>query len=398
MKKASIFFSFILTLIFLLSFSAFAEEAPAEPQKPVVYIPKRDLVTLLGKEYSVKADVVDLSEITSDDLSMAAEELKKFPSLQTVILSPKDEKGNQAVSSLSFDEFMILADAFPEAEFEYCFDLYGQPVSIGLTEELFYNRVQKIDDQAIEHFREVLPYLKNLKTLSFLRCPASDSAIDSLRTDFPDINIRWVVHFGAFSAWSDTEKIWAMAGMYHDEYTENLKYFHNLKYLDIGHNGITKCDFLYSMPDMEVLILAIGNLEDITPISTLKKLEYLEICDTQVKDLSPLAECTRLEHLNLGGIPATDLSPLYSLKNLKRLFADNMTGLTEEERNNYICEFMELLPDAEISFLMGPEGGVENGYWRFSRGPYTGSYVERYKLLREQFGYDHDYNQAYVYD
>ncbi|MDO5445551.1 MAG: hypothetical protein Q4F31_08025 [Eubacteriales bacterium] len=355
-------------------------------------------VIICGTEYPADTKTLDLFSLKPEDVSKAAEKLPEFTALKKVILSPADESGNEAISPLSFAEFQQLADAAPDADFSYCFELYHQTVSTDETEELMFRRLTDVDDAAVDAIDEVLPYLKQLKTVSFNRCPASYDRLDALREKYPDITVRWVVQFAAFTAWSDTDRIWAMAGLYHDEDAVNLKYFHDIRYLDIGHNGLTKCDFLYEMPELEVLIIAIGNLEDITPVASLSKLEYLEICDTQVKDLSPLASCTTLEHLNLGGIPATDLSPLYELKNLKRLFADNMYSIQEIDRLNYEAEFRTLLPNAEISFLMGPGGGVENGYWRFSRGPYTGSYVPRYALLREQFGYDHDENQAYVYD
>lgn len=345
-------------------------------------------ITLAGQSYSADTAKLDLSGITSEDVPEIAEALPRFSGLTKIILP----------DSLPEEDFLSLAEAAPEAAFEYHFELYHQPVSVSETTELMFRRLPKVDDEAVDFIERVIPHLPRLKTVSFNRCPTSDERLDALREAHPEITVRWVVQFAAFSAWSDTETIWAMAGLFHDEDTENLKYFHNIKNLDIGHNGITRCDFLYEMPDMEVLILAIGDLEDITPIASLKKLEYLEICDTKVEDLSPLSECISLEHLNLGGIPATDLTPLYSLTNLKRLFADNMTSIPAEERLAYEEKFRELLPEAEVSFLMGPEGGVENGFWRYSRGPYQGSFVERYELLREQFGYTDNMNQAYVYD
>lgn len=297
----------------------------------------------------------------------------------------------------TFEEFRELADSSDE-QIEFTFDLFGQTVSTTGTTELRFSKLSTFDDDSLDYLREVIPYLYSLETISVYNCSVSDEAMDALRTDFPEINVRWVIYFGGFSAWSDTETIWAMAGLYHDEYAENLKYFHDLKNLDIGHNGLTTCDFLYGMPDLEVLIIACGTLEDITPVASLKKLKYIEICDTAVSDISPLGECESLEHINLGGIPCSDLSPLFSLKNVKRLFADNMTGLSESERNRYEQEFADLFPGAEISFLMGPAGGVENGFWRFSRGPYSGSYVAPYLEIRRIFGYDDDMNQAHIYD
>lgn len=384
-------FIFILLCSFFIPVSSFADDNAA-----VLKLSSKILVA--GKFYHSDARKIDLSQLNDDNVEKTIEKLHRFPELKVVVLSPKDSQGQQSVSTLSFDSYKLLVDAFPEIRFQYCFPFFGQNVSTDLTRSLLFKKQADIDDSAIDKIKEIIPYLPQLKTISFHRCPATNEKLAEFREEFPEINVRWIVPFAGFSAWSDTEKIWAMAGLYHDEDCENLKYFQNLKYLDIGHNGITRCDFLYGMPNLEVLILAIGNLEDISPVSSLKKLEYLEICDTKVTDLSPLSDCASLAHLNIGGIPATDLSPLYSLKHLKRLFADNMTALSDTERNDYESKFRELYPRAEISFLMYPEGGVENGYWRFSRGPYTGSYVDRYKLLREQFGYDDDFGQAYVYD
>lgn len=355
-------------------------------------------IWVAGKFYHSDARKIDLSQLNDDTVESAIQKLHRFPNLKVIVLSPKDSNGIESVSNLSFDSYKLLVKTFPDIRFQYCFHFFGQSVSTDMTKSLLFKKQPDIDDSAIEKMKEIVPYLPQLKTISFHRCPVTNEKLAEFRAEYPELNIRWVVSFAGFSAWSDTEKIWAMAGLYRDEDCENLKYFHNLKYLDIGHNGITRCDFLYEMPELEVLILAIGTLEDISPISSLKKLEYLEICDTKVTDLSPLSDCVSLAHLNIGGIPATDLSPLYSLKHLKRFFADNMTALSDTERNDYENKFRELYPHAEISFLMYPEGGVENGYWRFSRGPYTGSYVERYKLLREQFDYDNDFGQAYVYD
>lgn len=387
MRKVSLFLAsvFFCSVFFVNSgrMTALADDAPrtGSARKPVT-------ITVAGQNYSADTAELDLSGITSEDVPEIAEALPRFSGLTKIILP----------DSLPAEDFLSLAEAAPEAAFEYHFELYHQPVSVSETTELMFRRLPKVDDEAVDFIERVIPHLPRLETVSFNRCTASDERLDALREAHPEITVRWVVQFAAFSAWSDTETIWAMAGLFHDEDTENLKYFHNIKNLDIGHNGITRCDFLYEMPDMEVLILAIGDLEDITPIASLKKLEYLEICDTKVEDLSPLSECVSLEHLNLGGIPATDLTPLYSLTNLKRLFADNMSSIPAEERLAYEEKFRELLPEAEVSFLMGPEGGVENGFWRYSRGPYQGSFVERYELLREQFGYTDNMNQAYVYD
>ena len=356
-----------------------------------------EIVLSGGISVFVVDGTADLSGLTREEAEQAAMQLKAVPDLKRIVLSKQDTEGNETFSALSPEEFRTISEAVPDAEYDYCFELAGAMVSTSSTEELEFKKRTDFTDAELEQLRIVMPYMRELKSITVYRCGTSDEAMDAFRADFPEVKVRWVIRFAAFSAWSDTEKIWAMAGLYDDADAVNLKYFHDLKYLDLGHNGLKTCEFLYGTPNVEVLILAVGNMTDITPVSSLQHLEYLEICDSLVTDLSPLSSCTTLEHLNLGGIPATDLSPLYSLTNLKRLFADNMSYISDYDRAVYEETFRELLPEAEISFEMWPGGGTENGYWRYSRGPYTGSFVPRYQLLREQFGYE-DNDQAYVYD
>ena len=99
-----------------------------------------------------------------------------------------------------------------------------------------------------------------------------------------------------------------------------------LRALDLGHNYLTDVNFLYTLPDLEVLIISPNyGLTDISPIATCKKLVYLECFNTPITDLSPLSGLTQLRDLNLtrdGQV--TDISPLYDLPNLERFWWGHM--------------------------------------------------------------------------
>ena len=133
------------------------------------------------------------------------------------------------------------------------------------------------------------------------------------------------------------------------------------------------------MTKLEVCIIALTSLHDLTPLENCPELEYLEIFTTSVTDLSPLAKCTKLRHLNISNLKqVSDLTCLYSL-NLERMRAV-VTKIPKEQ----IEEYARLHPDCEM--LMQGADPTDYG-WRYDSG---GKQVPRYALLREQMKYDED--------
>ena len=97
---------------------------------------------------------------------------------------------------------------------------------------------------------------------------------------------------------------------------------------------VKSLDFLYDLPDIEVLIISPNyGLKDITPVGTLKNLVYLECFNTPITDLTPLAGLTKLRDLNLtldGYI--RDISPLYDLPNLERVWWGGLLCTTAQRQ------------------------------------------------------------------
>ena len=60
-------------------------------------------------------------------------------------------------------------------------------------------------------------------------------------------------------------------------------------------------------------------LEDISALTNLTSLEYVDLGSNNITDLTPLAGLVNLENLNLGGNPITDMSPLANLPALESL-------------------------------------------------------------------------------
>lgn len=138
-----------------------------------------------------------------------------------------------------------------------------------------------------------------------------------------------------------------------------LRMCKKLKALDIGHNTLTNLDFLWDLPDIEVLIISPNyGLTDISPVANLKNLVYLECFNTPITDISALAGLTKLRDLNLTRCNLVeDLSPLYDLPNLERFWWGVMSKVTNEQRK----EMRARHPDCRFVAVSDPtEGGWRN--------------------------------------
>lgn len=86
-------------------------------------------------------------------------------------------------------------------------------------------------------------------------------------------------------------------------------------------------------------------IEDISPLSKLLYLDYLNLSHQLIKDISPLRGLTNLVELDLSGNQINDITPLYGLSNLRTLsVADN--PLTQEQ----LSDLQAALPSTMIFF------------------------------------------------
>ena len=357
-------------------------------------------VFLFGEEISSDTEELDLSDLTHEEAEQTALELGKLENLRFVTLMKENTEysdpllfkqsysGPVFFSELDLEDVGILEKRLPETVIDYRFLLFGQVLSTA-DERIEYVRERHIGDEGLQHFRTILPYMKELTYLKLDDCGTTSACMASLRDDFPEIKVVWRVWFGnyglcgdgtyaTYNCLTDTEKIWA-TGTLRDRNTEDLKYCTDVRYIDIGHNSITNIDFVNYMPKIEVAVFSITYIDDISPLANCPDLEFLELFRTLVTDLSPLENCKNLKHLYFydeARIGATDISPLYGLDSLERLYCTVAESSADQEE-----EFMRLHPDCECDFSWVFIG---LNHWRIR----DGDYVERYKLLREQFGYD----------
>lgn len=342
------------------------------------------LVLCLCVSASAESATVDLRGLTPSGVPEAVETLKAAPATRTVLL------GDEKSCSLSWDDIYALHEACPTALIDYSFSLYG--VSVNLSDTAIDLKYHLITDEGA-HVREVIRCMPALKLLEMDHTEVSNEAMAALRDDFPEIEVVWWVTFGdRYGERSNTEMILAscpeLAGELIDKNTENLKYFTKVKYLDLGHNNkMSTLDFLHYMPDLEVAILAMINVDDFSILTECPKLEYLELFTTRLHDLTPLGQLDNLRHLNICyNFSVRDISPLYRLTKLERLWIGKHCPVPPEQ----IEEMQRCAPDCVINVTTGDP--TEEG-WRLNGADAEGwdKYDDRYALLREQFdGYTED--------
>ena len=312
-------------------------------------------VTLLGKPLDPKAESLDLSELKHEDVEGAAAALSGLPELKEITLSGGEE-------GLSLEEALLIANAAPKAVVSYPVSLYG--VDFDLSDEgLDLNHIW-LDDQG-EGIRQVLPCMRACTWLDMDSCGVDNEHMAQIRDENPNVEVIWRVNFGSnYSVRTNVTKILASmpskGGALYDSVGEQLQYCTKVRYLDLGHNdGITDFSFIRNMPDLEVVIISMTGISDLSPFTECHNLLYMEAGNTRIGDLSPLAECKTLKHLNIGtNANIRDISPLYDL-DLKRLWIGSYTPVPGDQ----VAEMQERHPSCIIntSAPSGLERGADGG-------------------------------------
>ena len=387
----------LLLTVFLNACGAEKQEQTAKPAAepipiPVVTVaPLQEITFPDGSVHKILERRVDLSALHHEDVSAAVEALKQMPKLRYVNLGTEDaaevkidqdsaeDSGNMIPRGLTWEDIRALQDACPEADVEYQFTLFGKKFST-LDKEMNFHHVTMDDEGAA--VREVLPCMTKCELLDMDFSGVSSEHMAEIRDAYPQMKVVWRIWFGNdCSVRTDVERILA-SNLNHvltDDNTRDLKYCTKVRFLDIGHNTMLhEFSFLEYMPDLEVAVICITGLSDLTPLANHEKLEYLEIntC-AQGLDLSPLGTCPNLEHIcacYLGHVRGWE--ELKKLTKLQRLWFGRNTQLPE----GAVEELQEALPNTIINTT---NAFGSSGDWR-----YEGKHMHpRYKLLREQFDY-----------
>ena len=347
---------------------------------------------LNGEILDSSAESIDLTHLRHEDTAGLAMVLPYMQNLKTVELGVQAEGEEQ----IAWEDIALLRASCPNAKFQYSFRLYGRDLDLD-AEKLDF-RGAEVDDNGAALY-SVLACMNHCTYLDMDSTDVDDEELAKLRDLFPETKIVWRVWFGTnYSVRTDTERILAskpsVGGMIYDP--SPLQYCTDIKYLDLGHNDdMTDLSFTMYMPKLEVLIIAMTGVTDISPLKNCSRLEYLELNSTQIGDLRPLEGHTALRHLNIGCCPnISDISPLYGIREMERLWIGNETPVPSGQ----VAEMRAAAPNCKINTTTSDPHGEA---WRFTRyDPEEPKYywVPRHELLREQMGYNYQEYSFYWLD
>ena len=125
----------------------------------------------------------------------------------------------------------------------------------------------------------------------------------------------------------------------------------DLEFLDVSENELSDISFVSELINLKVLYIE-GNkgISDITPLSTLEKLEALSLSNTAVKDIESLCTLKKLEELSVAGNGIDNLDPISALENLIWL----------DVRNNNIFDVSSLSKLKKLEYLYLAGNPIEN--------------------------------------
>ncbi len=322
-------------------------------------------LVLLGQEVDPEVESLDLRSLQHSDVEDAAATLALLSNVKSISLGSADD------NDLSWEDIGRIENACPDAAVDYAFSLWGKDLNLS-DEMLDFNHI-KMDDQGAA-VRKIMPYMTNCAVLDMDFCGVDNEHMAAIRDENPDVDVVWRVWFGTdYSVRTNVTSILASkpskGGTLYDDVGDALKYCTKVRYLDVGHNfDITDFGFVRYMPDLEIIVMSMTGISDLSPFASCKNLKYIEAGNCKLSDLSPLAECTALRHLNVGTNSGVhDITPLYDL-GLKRLWL----GIGDPVPTEQVEEMRRRHPDCEVNTTVptgleqGPNenAGYVQEYWK----------------------------------
>ena len=152
-----------------------------------------------------------------------------------------------------------------------------------------------------------LPKMPYLKKIDMCGCELSDSEMEQLCNEYPDIKFVWMLHFGRWSLRTDAVAFSALNSNGEECYTQVhyapiFKYCTDLRALDLGHSLITDISAIFSLKKLRAVILTDNKIRNIDAFAELKDLEFIEMnARNKVSSLEPLRNLDNLKYINLWG-------------------------------------------------------------------------------------------------
>lgn len=283
--------------------------------------------------------------ITAEELAQA---LPYMPELKTVSLTEPEGEGSA---------FRALSEEYSQISFQWSKTLLG----VTVTREQEEVDLSAGEYDSLAQVQALMDWCPEARKLFLGTCDIDNEALSQFRESRrDDYKVVWNVKVGGLTL--RTDDIYYMPGKFDQGITQdeiyNLRYCEDMICIDVGHKPLYTCEWAAFMPHLKYLVIADTSITDISPLTGLKELIYLEMFITQVKDYSPLLTCTALEDLNLC-YSHGDPEPIKQMTWLKRLWW--------AESPIEVAQFQEYLPDTQLMFLHHSSTG--NG-WRQGQNYY----------------------------
>ena len=286
------------------------------------------------------------------DVSALMTELAYAVNLETVHL---EEPASEA------DQLLALTEAYPRIAFTWNKTTLGKTFS-SEDPEIDFSGISLTGTDEVE---QAMAYFPRAEKVIMSNCGIDNETMAAFRDKMrPEYKVVWTVYVTKKPIRTDSTIIHssALKVCFIDELSYDLKYCEDAVVVDIGHSYVKYIDWVRYMPNLKYLILTHNWIKDLTPISTCKKLEYLEIYwNEHIPDYTPLLGCTALKDLNLSGTYA-DPAPLQQMTWLENLWA-NATDFSAAEKQALV----EALPNTRIEFT---GGDYTSKGWRQVQGYY----------------------------
>ena len=351
--------------------------------------PNYDLSFTVGSQsLSSTTDMLDLTQAAPDEIDRLITVLPALTSLNSLELGT----ANASSPPISWDQIRAIQKAAPNISLRYEVLLDGYRFS--LQDEVLNLSHMSFSDEG-KLALQIASCMPNLRILDMDSCGVSDESMAAIREALPSVKVIWRVFFGdAYSTRTDVERLMVSNPdrgyiPLTSEVMKGLYYCTDIKYLDLGHlSFLTDLGYVANMPNLEVLIIAMTGIKDISALANCPKLNFLEFQTSAACDLTPLSGLTQLKDLNICyDFALRDIRPIYDL-DLDRLWIGCLTPIPKEQ----IEEYRARHPDCIINTTT--ENPTEEE-WRTSKE--DGLTVPRYTQLYAEFEYA-NFPNCYAYN
>ena len=326
-------------------------------------------VSIGNDTYNTDTTVVNIWRLESNDVQDALRSFAFLPKLSYV-----DLMNTSGESKLSVADAKAFMETYPNITFDYSFKLFGQTVS-STTKTLSFKNT-KIGNNGLDQLHNALAVMPDCTSVYLDNCGIADDVMAQFRNEHPNVNIAWRIFVDKYSVMSDAEVI-LMRNTVTNSEAAPLKYCTNVKYLDMSGCKINDFSFLVNMPNLECVVLQQTYISDLSVLQTCNNLTWLDLTNcTSLKDVTPLSGIKNLKYLNLSATKVKELSPLNTVS-LERFKCAKMTFSPSE-----LNEFKAKHPGC----LTTSTGNIVGLGWRYNdanqREPF-----EYYAKMCEIFGY-----------